>query len=603
MKYPARVFAFAVVGLFTAGCSDREAVQPDISQKTAEGGTVVTTLNCIGDVAARTVSCSPSVTNPPGLKLAVIVGGQNGNVKIATGAPAYDAGTLHFTFGTTLHNLMSQAMGTTNGTSATAGGIRIFFSSGPTVTSGSGTASVIGDGVGTFTGPNQPYYDYAPVAGGDGMLAPGETSASKTWTLVVPNNATFSFILLVYTDVQYPPAPQTLLQRMVSMGGANAAGFRSAGIVDSTQVNSYPAQIALRAGAVFRVPLVSQPGCPAPVTTFGSVPNAIGSCSLEVPEPPAGTPRNVAVPGTPVAGLLTIPSGTAGTWNNLLLYGAHTQVELMSQVSPTFVLLGAGDEDVLAAVLSGRLGPLSAGADSALTRASVFTTAYTAVTNAIAASPSLQGAALVGILDPLTFDPIVQPGAYFFLARDAGGRFNSVLVNNNCSPVTALGTPNPLSANLVSFALFADTTATEINCDPASPAGGDYLIDASEIAVIHARVTQFNATIQGIATSRGWAFIDPNSVFASGLSAVNGNGRYTEIRKCQLLPTATTAAQFQTAVLNSCPVTGATAASPLGGSLFSQDGTTLSVLGQTRLANSVAAAINTKYSTSIPIAP
>ena len=601
MKHPVRKFSFVIAGLLATGCSDKGAVQPDSSQKIPESGTVVTTLNCIGNVAARTVSCSPSEVTPSGLKLAVIVGGQNGNVKISTGGPAYDAGTSHFTFGATLQNLMSQAMGSTNGVSATAGGIRIFFSSGPTITSGSGTASVIADGFGTFTGPNQPFYDYVPVAGGDGMLAPGETSATKTWTLVVPNNATFSFILLVYTDVQYPPAPQTLLQRMVAMGGANAAGFRSAGIVDSTQITSYPAQIALRAGAVFRVPLVAQPGCPAPVTSFGSVPNAFGSCSLDVPEPPATTAKNVAVPGSPVAGLLAIPSGTAGVWNNLLLYGAHTQVELMSGVSPTFVLLGAGDEDVLAAALAGRLGPSSISVDSMLTQASVFSTAYTAVTDAIAASPSLQGASLVGVLDPLTFDPILQPGAYFFLARDAGGNFAGRPVNANCSPVTALGTPNPLSANLVSFALFADSTISQINCDPAVQSG-DYLIDANEAAIIHARVAQFNATIQGIATSRGWAFIDPNSVFASGLSATV-SGRYTEIRKCQLLPTATTAAQFQAAVLNSCPVSGATAASPLGGSLFSQDGTTLSVLGQTRLANSVAAAINTKYGTSIPIAP
>ena len=601
MKPPVRFAAFVFAGLLAAACSDQGPARSK-GVETTPSLEPVATFNCTGDVAARTVSCSPSVTNPSGLKLAVIVGGQNGNVKIATGAPTYNSGTSEFTFATTLQNLMSQPMGTTNGVTATAGGIRVFFSSGPTVTSGTGVASVVADGTGTFTGPGQPYYEYAAQAGGDGILSPGETSSARTWTLIVPNNATFTFILLLYTDVQYPPASQTLLKRMVAMGGANTAGFRSGGIVDSTQANSYAAQIATRVGAVFRVPLVTRPGCPAPVTAFGSIPNPIGACSLEVPEWLPSTGKNVAVPGVPIAGLLAPPPGTAGIWNNLLLFGAHTQVELMLAVSPTFVLLGGGDEDVLAAALAGRLGPSSISVDSMLTPAATFATLYTGVTNAIASSPSLQGAALVGILDPLTFDPILQPGAYFFLARDAGGNFNGMPVNNNCSPVTNLGTPNPLSANLVSFALFDDTDITEINCDPASAQGGDYLIDTAEAAIIHARVAQYNSTIQGIATSRNWAFIDPNSVFASGLSATV-SGRYTEIRKCQLLPTATTAAQFQAAVLNSCPVTGATAASPLGGSLFSQDGTTLSALGQTRLANSVAAAINTKYSTTIPIAP
>jgi hypothetical protein len=600
MKF-VRSLSFVLAGLIAAGCSEQGAVQPDQDSTGSQINSPVATFNCTGDVAARTLSCAPSATNPSGLKLAVIVGGQNGNVKIITGAPTYNTGTSEFTFGTTLQNLMSQSMGTTNGVTATAGGIRIFFASGPTVTSGSGVASVVADGVGTFTGPGQPYYEYTAQAGGDGILSPGETSGSRTWTLLVPNNATFTFTLLLYTDVQYPPASQTILKRIVAMGGANAAGFRSAGIVDSTQVNSYPAQIAIRAGAVFRVPLVTRPGCPAPVATFGTPPNVIGSCSVEVAEPLATTGKNVAVPGTPVTGLLVIPPGIPGTWNNLLLFGAHTQVERMSATDPTFVLLGGGDEDALQAALAGRLGPSSISVDSALTPVAVFNTAYTSITNAIAAAPSLQGAALVGVLDPLTYDPILQPGAYFFLARDAGGRFAGKPVNNNCSPVTALGAPNPLSTNLVSYAIIPDTARAEINCDP-SVQNGDYLIDANEATIIHNRVAAYNATIQGIAASRNWVYVDPNAVFSAALTTVV-SGRYTEIRKCQLLPSATTAAQFQTAVLNSCPVTGATAASPLGGSIFSQDGTTLSVLGQTRLANALAAAINTRYATSIPTSP
>jgi hypothetical protein len=580
-------------------------VQPDTSQKALEKESAVATYNCTGDVAAKTVSCTQAGPSSSGLKLAVIVGGQNGNVKITTGTPSYDAGTSHFTFSSTLQNLMSQAMGTTNGVSATGGGIRVFFASGPTLTSGSGVASVLADGFGTFTGPAQPYYDYTGSVG-DGILSPGETSSPKTWTLVVPNNSTFTFVLLLYTDVQYPPASQTIFKRIVSIGGANAAGFRSAGIVDSTQATSYPALIALRAGAVFRVPLVARPGCPAPVTIFGSVPNPIGSCSVEVPQPNIVTGKNLAVPGTPLAGLLSIPPGTAGIWNNLLLYGANTQVAQMTAADPTFVIMGGGDEDVLAAALAGRLGTSSISVDSMLTRYSVFSAAATSIADAITALPSRQGTAIVGILDPLTFDPILQPGAYFYLARDPStGFFGSRHVNNNCSPVTNLGTPNPLSTNLISFAIFADTdtTITEINCDPSAQ-NGDYVIDASEAVIIHNRVTQFNALLAGIASDRGWVFLNPNTVFASALTATDVNGRYPSIRKCQLLPTATTAAQFQTAVLNSCPVTlSPFAASPPGGNLFSLDGTTLSALGQTRLADYLAIAINTKYGTSLPVSP
>ena len=46
-------------------------------------------------------------------------------------------------------------------------------------------------------------------------------------------------------------------------------------------------------------------------------------------------------------------------------------------------------------------------------------------------------------------------------------------MNVNCSPVTALGQPNPLATNFVSFEILLDANLPEINCDPAGfPPGG-----------------------------------------------------------------------------------------------------------------------------------
>jgi lysophospholipase L1-like esterase len=77
------------------------------------------------------------------------------------------------------------------------------------------------------------------------------------------------------------------------------------------------------------------------------------------------------------------------------------------------------------------------------------------------------------------------------------------------------------------------------------------------------------------------------------------NGRADQLRKCQDLATATTAAQFQAAVLNTCPVTGPTAAPNFFGALSSFDGVHPSALGQRAIANLIAAAVNTKYGTSL----
>lgn len=82
----------------------------------------------------------------------------------------------------------------------------------------------------------------------------------------------------------------------------------------------------------------------------------------------------------------------------------------------------------------------------------------------------------------------------------------------------------------------------------------------------------YNEVIRSRAHARGWTFVDPNTVYSAALARTDAQGRYPQIRKCQLLSSAATPAQFQAAVLNSCPVTGATAASSFFGAAVSLDG-------------------------------
>jgi len=391
-----------------------------------------------------------------------------------------------------------------------------------------------------------------------------------------------------------------LFSRYVAMGNSITAGFQSGGINDSTQLRSYPVFLAQKA-QVFpslfsppllrTVPIAGGNPCPrlmvAPLT-FG--PATTGTC-VRITD--TRFTNNLAVPGEKIGDLLHFdPAATSAPLHALIMGGPKTQLEAMAELGPSFVTLWIGNNDALAPALGG----LPAG----MTPAALFAARADSVANAIAAAEPL-GAVIIGVVNPVLASPLLQPGAYFFLARDPVTKeFNGKLVNDNCSPVNILGQPNPLAANMVSFQIIS-TAIPEINCDPASaPAGGAYLLDVAEQAVVADRINAFNAALSAEAAEHNWVYLNPNAVVAAQLAVKDANGRYTQVRKCQDLATATTAAQFQAAVLNSCPVTGPTGAPNFFGALISFDGVHPSTAAHVLFANALAAAINTKYGTTLP---
>ena len=419
-------------------------------------------------------------------------------------------------------------------------------------------------------------------------------------------------------ELMSPPVPLAgggLFQRYVSLGNSITAGYQSGGINDSLQIRAYPVLLAERAGAEFYAPLIARPGCTrpflAPLGTTGRVAAPNGDTTttcVRINNPPFVS--NLAVPGERLRDLLVFPSGQLGQLHTLIV-GPRTQVRAMIETRPTFVSVWIGNNDALEAAVSGILGPRT-NPDSTLTPLATFQAQLNALVDSIKiAAP--QGAMLVGVVNAVTAAPIIQPGAYFFLARDpATKRLNGKLVNDNCSPLNNLGQPNPLAANMVSFQIIGDTNFPEINCDPAAypvgdPRRGAYLLDTTEQGIIGARVNAFNMAIQQAATANNWLYVDPNQVLLPFLLNSTGQGatpvvagRYQYLRKCQGLATATTLAAFRTAVENSCPVTGTTAAPNFFGALMSFDGVHPSTAAHVILANSFAAAINAKYGTSIP---
>ncbi len=187
----ARWMAAGVLAL-GAGCSD-EGTLP-VTREPAPG-TLDQALACRADAVARTLACAAPTTTPAGARGDVILGGQGVYVQVTSGPPSFDAGTRIFQADLTLTNLIGQPLGTTDGSTADPTGVRIFFGSGPT----NGVTLANADGTGVFTASQQPYFAYP------GVLAPGATTAPKTWRWQVPAGVTsFSFLLYVSAPVPHP---------------------------------------------------------------------------------------------------------------------------------------------------------------------------------------------------------------------------------------------------------------------------------------------------------------------------------------------------------------------------------------------------------------
>ena len=200
--------ALSAVALWVAACSDSGAPTAPTAQFRTE------LITCEASVPAGTLTCAssqpqtgPQLHAAPGMSFDLTLGGQGALVRLASSGTAYNAGTQLFTSDVTVENLIAQPMNTTNGTTPDAGGIKVFFHSGPTVTGGTGTVTIANaDGIGSFTGASQPYFLYSSGA----VLASGATTSAKTWQFTVPATVT-TFAFQVYVTTRLPDETSALV--------------------------------------------------------------------------------------------------------------------------------------------------------------------------------------------------------------------------------------------------------------------------------------------------------------------------------------------------------------------------------------------------------
>jgi hypothetical protein len=188
-------------------------------------------------------------------------------------------------------------------------------------------------------------------------------------------------------------APKTTdLSRLVVVGDSLSAGFHNFSLYQETQVKGYAKLIADQAGRKMVLPLVPYPGVPNMLRLVSPGPPPVVE---PLPGPGPAMPRvdpfaqltNFAVPGVYLADLLNKRPGTAQTDGLTdLVLGFPTpfitpgipksQVERALELNPTTLIVWAGNNDALMAVLTGNM--------KALTPVDKFAASYQATLRALA---------------------------------------------------------------------------------------------------------------------------------------------------------------------------------------------------------------------------
>lgn len=173
---------------------------PKVAQE-AQGPPVVLTLTCTFSSTSTTVSCATA--RPPiaaGVSASVIYGSTPTYATFVAFNLVKDLVAQQWSFTAYVQNLLKQSVGTLNGTTVT--GLKVFVTDFH-ATAGTGAVSIANaDGTGTFTAPNQPYFNYNQIIGANA------NSSNKLWKFNVPNTVTaVSMSILISTDF---PAEQNV---------------------------------------------------------------------------------------------------------------------------------------------------------------------------------------------------------------------------------------------------------------------------------------------------------------------------------------------------------------------------------------------------------
>jgi len=386
----------------------------------------------------------------------------------------------------------------------------------------------------------------------------------------------------------FGPTGRDAFARYVSVGTGLSMGEQSGGVLYNSQVEAWPALLAHQAGATFSAPLLRSPGCSPPLVaplqlgrylSESSVVTIDTSCAglLNIATPPlnnlalAGATAFTALNLSPkliAAAPTSFPSGDRLRYP-FVLGSTQSQVTAMLVESPTLVSVELGASEIFGAVTTGRVvGAGAYGQSSQYTYvpAAVFAPVYAGIADSVKRSGAR--AMLLSVPRPANIVSL-RSGAELWADRVALAVYGITVAagcNGNANLIFTGSLVPVLAARAQSLG-----AAQALSCDDV-PGTADYVLTPSDMSTLNSVADQMNVQIKTLADKNGWAFVDVNAVYASIAAA---------------------RAPYSAAVQLGCN-------SPYG-QYISLDGVQPTLAGNQLIANSAAAALNSRYQFTLPL--
>jgi lysophospholipase L1-like esterase len=368
-------------------------------------------------------------------------------------------------------------------------------------------------------------------------------------------------------------------QRFGSIGTSITMGVCSDGVNAACQRTSWVAQLANLAKRPMTLPLISAPGCAAPIVGVLAQNQRQSGEPIGIPflsrqcapnEPGVQLPtQNLAIDGARTIHALTAtpenPDPGHATQYPRVLPPGMAQIDALEVQNPKIASVEFGANEVLPAV-HGIFHP------AVVTPVAVWQPQYHELVGRVAAV--VKHAVLVGLVNDVRSFPSFRTGDEIWNARatfaplfvsvssDCQGSTNLVFVAARIPAAAAQGASN--YANQLPPAVFSCVNA------PSTSFIEDYVLDANEVAALNTQIAAMNAIIQDEATKHGFAYF--------ALSALYDDA----VRK---------------GPLNAAAIMGTT--QPYG-PYVSLDGLHPTAEGQRVLADAAAQALNATYHLGIP---
>jgi lysophospholipase L1-like esterase len=216
--------------------------------------------------------------------------------------------------------------------------------------------------------------------------------------------------------------------------------------------------------------------------------------------------NNVAVPGATVSDLTALTTANSNALTTFIL-GGQTQIQKALAASPTFVTVEIGNNDVLAAALTGVPVP-TAGLSPGITPVDSFVNQYARAINQLTTgAPKVKGV-LLGVFD------VTLSGALFPIDSVINNPLLGAEVDAAAGHAITYAPDCVNSGALLSLEVLPLIASGEvqpiIGCADANP----FTLSVNKIGLFVGTVQAYNAYIKAKADSIGFAYMDPSPLLA-----------------------------------------------------------------------------------------